>query len=121
MGRSGALAVGRASEEERDNQEEGDKQRRRAKSKRRDKPRRKEGDDMGEELGGKTDGGCKISASLKIKVTSARARSARAVKKYRGSSVCSACSVSCTEGVGCGGLWLRASGGQVWGSGRRAR
>ena len=51
MGRSGALAVGRASEEKRDNQEEGDKQMRRAKSKRRDKPRRKEGDDRGKDWG----------------------------------------------------------------------
>ena len=51
MGRSGALAVGRASEEEGDNQEEGDKQMRRATSKRRDKPRRKEGDDRGKDWG----------------------------------------------------------------------
>ena len=51
MGRSGALAVGRASEEERDNQEERDKQMRRAKSKRRDKPRRKDGDDRGKDWG----------------------------------------------------------------------
>ena len=50
MGRSGALAVGRASEEERDNQRA--KQMRRAKTKRRDKPRRKEGDDSGNDWGG---------------------------------------------------------------------
>ena len=79
VGRSGALAVGRASEEKRDNQEERDTQTRRAKTKRRDKPRRKDGDDSGNDWGGggKTDGGCKISASLKIKVTSARAARAQ--------------------------------------------
>ena len=51
MGRSGALAAGRASEGKRDNQGERDKQMRRAKTKRRDKPRRKEGDDRGKEWG----------------------------------------------------------------------
>ena len=55
MGRSGALAVGRASEETRDTQQERDnqgeraKQMRRAKTKRREKRRRNEGDDMGKD------------------------------------------------------------------------
>ena len=49
MGRSGALAIGRAREEKRDIQEEGDKQMRRATTKRRDKRRRKEGDDRGKD------------------------------------------------------------------------
>ena len=51
MGRSGALAVGRASEEKRDNQEERAKNMRSAKTKRRDKRRTKEGYDRGKDWG----------------------------------------------------------------------